>query len=497
MDAKRVFVPNNGRVIDYVQSKKMAVNEKPIISIILPAYNAHNTIKKTLSSIAMQQNIDEIETIIVDDCSERTYDHIAELFSHMMRIRVVRMLKNGGPGAARQVGYDHSVGDYVMWMDADDTLISADTMLTLKNVMIEREMDCVYGNFLEQNEDGSLFPHEIVMVWVFGKLYRRSFLDKYKIRFNTSLSNEDTGFNCLVKGCTEKIWHIPKDVYIWQFKPNSITRIKGGMYGQDSGYKGYLDNMVWQILEMEKRFVNKNYILSEIVSIMCVLYHFHCENMVTCPMNTETSLNWIRGYYELVYKPNEKYISPEMFNQAFREIAANQNLASKGIIPTITIYDFMDLIKAEPMKKDISQEIRGSTPAGYVPPITDPDWPVEIHDYIDRVELDIVIDSDTNESRYGGMKKVLGIPLTDKDYNPEYTGISCDKKKESIDKDTITSNPDQEYSINSSEYDAENNKIKLTVNGKSDPLEIDVSGLVDTKKDENDSTSLFGRKYTE
>lgn len=73
---------------------------------------------------------------------------------------------------------------------------------------------------------------------VFGKLYRRSFLERYNIRFTTLLSNEDTSFNCVVKGCTDKIWYIPKDVYIWHFKPNSITRIKNGMYGQDSGYKG-------------------------------------------------------------------------------------------------------------------------------------------------------------------------------------------------------------------------------------------------------------------
>ena len=143
------------------QSKKKAV-----VSIILPAYNAHNTIKKTLSSIAMQENIDEIETIIADDCSTVSYDHIAEQFAHMMKIKVVRMLKNGGPGAARQVGYDHSEGDFVMWMDADDTLVSADTITTLKNVIIQRDMDCVYGKFLEQNEDGSIYPHEQHMVWI-------------------------------------------------------------------------------------------------------------------------------------------------------------------------------------------------------------------------------------------------------------------------------------------------------------------------------------------
>ena len=197
---------------------------KHLISIILPAYNAQNTIKRTLSSIAMQENIDEIK--------------IAKQFSHMMKIRVIHMDKNGGPGTARQVGFDHSNGEYIMWMDADDTLVSADTIKTLKIVMDQKNMDCVYGKFLEENEDGSIYPHEVHMVWMFGKLYRRSFLERYNIRFTTLLSNEDTSFNRIVCGCTDKIWYIPKDVYIWHFKANSITRIKNGMYGQDSGYKG-------------------------------------------------------------------------------------------------------------------------------------------------------------------------------------------------------------------------------------------------------------------
>ena len=92
----------------------------------------------------------------------------------------------------------------------------------------------------------------------------------------------------------------------------------------------YLDNMVWQIKELQKRFINKNYILNEIVSIYCTLYHFHVENMQRYPMNTEMSLNWIRGYYELVMKPYEEYITETMLLQAFANVAAGQNIAAKA-----------------------------------------------------------------------------------------------------------------------------------------------------------------------
>ena len=194
------------------------------------------------------------------------------------------------------------------------------------------------------------------------------------------------------------------------------------MYGQDSGYKGYLDNMVWQIKELQKRFINKNYILNEIVSIYCTLYHFHVENMQRYPMNTEISLNWIRGYYELVMKPYEEYITETMLLQAFANVAAGQNIAAKGIIPTITFKEFDRLVRSEPMIVDPSHEICGATPAGHVPVITSPDWPVEITDYFDQVEGWVGVDNDTNKSRYGGMKRALGIPLDDTDYRHDYTG---------------------------------------------------------------------------
>lgn len=194
------------------------------------------------------------------------------------------------------------------------------------------------------------------------------------------------------------------------------------MYGQDSGYKGYLDNMVWQIKELQKRFINKNYILNEIVSIYCTLYHFHVENMQRYPMNTEISLNWIRGYYELVMKPYEEYITETMLLQAFANVAAGQNIAAKGIIPTITFKEFDRLVRSKSMIVDPNHEICGATPAGHVPVITSPDWPVEITDYFDRVEGWVGVDNDTNKSRYGGMKRALGIPLDDTDYRHDYTG---------------------------------------------------------------------------
>ena len=375
------------------------------ISIIIPAYNCQTTIVQTLASIAMQENIHEIETIIADDDSTFDYAPIAEVFSNIMKIKVVHLKKGGGPGTARQVGFDHSVGKYVMFMDGDDSLIGCDAINILKKVMIDGGHDCVYGQFLEQSEDGSLAVHETHMVWMFGKLYRREFLEHYNIRMNMSHSNEDTGFNCVVKGCTSKIWYIPKPVYTWRFKPNSITRFNNGMYGSESGMCGYLTNMIWQIKELEKRFVNKNYILEQIISIMCVLYHFYVENSQRYPMGVSANEEWIRYYYEQCYKPYEHLIQESDLLRIYSQVAAEQNIAAKGIIPRITFFEFMDKIKSKPYSHDDMHDVGGSVIE--IPQTTPEDYPVEVFDYMNNVMIMPEMNTNTNLNRMDGMARIL------------------------------------------------------------------------------------------
>lgn len=236
-------------------------------------------------------------------------------------------------------------------------------------------------------------------------MYRRSFLEHYSIRMNMSHSNEDTGYNCVVKGCSNKIWYIPKPVYTWRFKPNSITRFNNGMYGSESGMCGYLTNMIWQIKELEKRFVNKNYILEQIIAIMCVLYHFYIENMQRYPLGAEANLEWIRFYYEQCYKPYEHLIEDAMLNQTFARVAAEQNVAAKGIIPKLTFFDFMKEIKSKPYVHNEMHDVGGSVIE--IPMTTPEDYPVEIAEYMDNIMEMPHCNTNTNLSRMDGMQKVL------------------------------------------------------------------------------------------
>ncbi|MGH9498288.1 MAG: glycosyltransferase family 2 protein [Terriglobales bacterium] len=92
---------------------------KPLVSILIPAYNAEEWIADTLRS-AIAQTWDRKEIIVVDDGSTDRTNAIARLFQPQ-GILIVRQ-ENQGASAARNKAFSLSHGDYIQWLDADDLL---------------------------------------------------------------------------------------------------------------------------------------------------------------------------------------------------------------------------------------------------------------------------------------------------------------------------------------------------------------------------------------
>ncbi|MBU6372125.1 MAG: glycosyltransferase family 2 protein [Alphaproteobacteria bacterium] len=91
----------------------------PLISVIVPAFNAARWIDRTLASIQAQTHR-EIEILVVDDGStDDTVDHVLRVAATDSRIRLVRQA-NAGPAAARNRGIRESRGVFVAPIDADD-----------------------------------------------------------------------------------------------------------------------------------------------------------------------------------------------------------------------------------------------------------------------------------------------------------------------------------------------------------------------------------------
>lgn len=91
----------------------------PLVSIIIPLYNAKNYIEECISSL-LSQSYKEIEIIIVDDGSTDNSLTIARQYES--EIVHVFSQQNKGACAARNYGFEMSKGEYVQFMDADDTI---------------------------------------------------------------------------------------------------------------------------------------------------------------------------------------------------------------------------------------------------------------------------------------------------------------------------------------------------------------------------------------
>lgn len=89
----------------------------PMISVVIPAYNAEKTIAATLESV-LAQSFPPHEVIVVDDGSKDGTPAVVESFAP--RVRLVRQA-NAGPSAARNNGIRSASGDWIALLDADDT----------------------------------------------------------------------------------------------------------------------------------------------------------------------------------------------------------------------------------------------------------------------------------------------------------------------------------------------------------------------------------------
>jgi glycosyltransferase involved in cell wall biosynthesis len=104
---------------------------KPLVSILVPAYDAEKWLADTLRS-AIAQTWEYKEIIVVDDGSKDNTLAIAQQFeSDLVKIFTQ---KNQGAAAARNKAFSLSQGDYIQWLDADD-LIAADK--------VARQMDAL------------------------------------------------------------------------------------------------------------------------------------------------------------------------------------------------------------------------------------------------------------------------------------------------------------------------------------------------------------------
>lgn len=332
------------------------------IDVIVPCYKAHEKLPRLMGSIISQDIVEDLKVTLVNDGDENDYKEIVKQFSPFVDIQEIKLKKNSGPGTARRFGYENTNNPLVTWIDADDTFSGAFALKLLRQELLEQPVNVIcIGTFVEEHAEAQpkpiYVPHQNDTVWMFGKLYKREFLDRHKIKMNDTRANEDNGFNMLCKMmCNEheQIKFIPDVVYYWHTNPNSITRINDSEYSYNQSFVGYTENMIWAFKEAEKRNPFNGAILYEKVATLMNLYEYYIETVARDPRFTEQNWESCKLYYKEIYREIKDKIPEKAFVEAYNNVIRNCYMGDKlnGIIPCMSIYEFIDKLDKETLEDE-------------------------------------------------------------------------------------------------------------------------------------------------
>lgn len=209
--------------------------EEPLFSIIVPVYNAAHFVRATIDNL-LRQDVNKEILLINDGSTDESLQIIREYEQGYDSIKVIDKT-NGGVSSARNIGLDTASGDFVIFVDSDD-FIENGLLRKCLDIFEKYNPDSIYFSYKY------VFPHssktdisfhykatgfysvtewidELLKLWnthiiscIGSKIYRKSILDKYHIRFNESISYlEDCSFAIEYLGHTSNLYYIDLPYY--------------------------------------------------------------------------------------------------------------------------------------------------------------------------------------------------------------------------------------------------------------------------------------------
>ena len=179
------------------------MNVNPLVSVIIPAYNAGKYIEMAVKSV-LNQSYTNIELIVVNDGST---DNTLDVLSQFSDIKIIST-SNRGVSHARNVGIDASRGEFVSFLDADDEL-KDDAVDSLLKTCIKNNSDICEGLFasdkyLNKNENQEIcYKGDFLLCSCIdghpctysacAKIYKKSFIKDTRFYLGMR-ANEDSFF---------------------------------------------------------------------------------------------------------------------------------------------------------------------------------------------------------------------------------------------------------------------------------------------------------------
>ena len=299
--------------IDKIQRN---IQDKITLDIIIATYKNKKGLKRTLDSIERR---DDVNIIVVDDCSNLNYDDILEEYPY---ISFYQLETNSGPGMARQYGIEHSNGIYFTFLDTDDYFYDGglETILEQinKNTYIKMyDFSYVYDN---NNHLNDIWDDKTI-----GSVYKRSFIEMYNIHFckEGSYANEDYGFS---RACriilkqlhldgfarASKLIKIP--VFYEQIDKNSVTQKNNQEFFYTKLSKGIIINGIHALNIAKQAKVNPDVIMFELNYMMAQEYFFFLSILYERQDLIDDAWEVMRQFYFENYRVYEKFCSKDLLS---------------------------------------------------------------------------------------------------------------------------------------------------------------------------------------
>lgn len=298
------------------------MDNKYLVNIILPVYNAENTINRTLDSIC-KQTFKEFKVIIVNDCSTDNTKNIVFSYTNRLNITFIDLTKNLGVSNARNIGIENASSKYILFIDSDDA-IDSHYIEHLMNVDEKKEF--VITQYRRNTEDIKLnkvddvseiiiddFKEDCWNSWnryritnVWGVRYKTQIIKDNQLKFDVNLKwGEDTKFNTdYLKYCNSLV-SIPYLDYIYYINSDSISH----KYEKDRFFNSLT------VAKALSEFIGDSNQLWMIIYIYWDMAVRHCINH----LDDFNSKKWKRS----VYKDMKVAVNSNFFRTCIKDVIKN------------------------------------------------------------------------------------------------------------------------------------------------------------------------------
>lgn len=273
-----------------MHEKEKIMIKKPLVTLIIPAYNTEKYIGKCIESI-LKQSYQELEIIILDDGSQDETNKICQKYTKMDSRIILISKKNTGVSDTRNVGIHNANGKYIIFVDSDDYVASNYVEVLVGEVENENvqmacaEYFCVKGE-TESVHESKLLKDEKKIIsgidainmlheknafqgYLWNKIFLKNVIINENILFDSKIKIWEDMLFCL-KYLTkiEKVAYINKPVYYYVQRENSA--INDDNVWNENTQSIALEEMWKIVVSIEGKFHNyiRDYYANDLAGIL-------------------------------------------------------------------------------------------------------------------------------------------------------------------------------------------------------------------------------------